>query len=797
VFVPDRLKQQRLDERFDATYQELTTLLENHKKLRELIILSNEYKDFTQGSIPEDAKANFRQEDSEANNSEETQVIARAIQQRNRKINIREYERDIHQIENLRNSLRQYLQERNFENLETTLSEHTRQKLSEAINATEVIFKDTEDFIDKNEKSLKEISSKNAMFKCFRDFAEQFRAAFNAFTIARNDTSMKPQQVLPILKNLDTCRTALSESFQELNNYIVARSALIDSINCADQLRVDIEEYLSHKSPEDISWIENLERYQNIDSHYDKSFNASVHAQAHIENPERTAQQLSDALNSLDDLHDTLSESFKELKDEIEVKREEKIKENIEFSIKGAKQDLLNVSPYLTEEYADIYSQFSEQINQIRDVQAMLKKAYDKAKGEFSKNIVSIDVGHDLQNARNDLSEKVKEHTELLEKVHNIHNCFNKVDKYMKKISPMDIYEEFARIHIPRAAQKFIDIQNGLHNIAERYINPDRISSENFKQTDDQFRWLNENLALLKQVEKALIIKAVELARPKMTQAVASAKQMIEQTNQIRDTHPIEVNQLPKYFPMHFNKVRDSIQEVEKYLDPASGIVNLKDLSDEDLSKLNDAVDLPKYTNRLKDALEIKERLKELLDKYAIKYTGLELNMDWINIDNNSLQDLLAIGGSFQTKDIKSLANMGIQHVVDTREEACDNFKALDERGIKFCRLPAKDETPLTIEQLDEGTQWVKERLDKGERVLIHCEYGIGQSVLLACAVLVRLGITAEEALKKIQSRRPQAKPNDEQWLQLKEFEADSLAKIVLDNFDYTSNPQYPRSCNL
>ncbi|HEY4034464.1 MAG TPA: hypothetical protein VGL94_10930 [Ktedonobacteraceae bacterium] len=66
VFVPDRLKQQRLDQRFDATYQELTTLLENHKKLRELIILSNEYKDFTQGSIPEDAKANFRQEDSES-----------------------------------------------------------------------------------------------------------------------------------------------------------------------------------------------------------------------------------------------------------------------------------------------------------------------------------------------------------------------------------------------------------------------------------------------------------------------------------------------------------------------------------------------------------------------------------------------------------------------------------------------------------------------------------------------------------------------------------------------------------
>jgi protein-tyrosine phosphatase len=142
-----------------------------------------------------------------------------------------------------------------------------------------------------------------------------------------------------------------------------------------------------------------------------------------------------------------------------------------------------------------------------------------------------------------------------------------------------------------------------------------------------------------------------------------------------------------------------------------------------------------------------------------------KLNMSWVT-------DHLAVGGRVRPEDIQPLRRVGITHIVDTRSEYCDDEQALAQEHIELLHLPTRDTFPLTVEQLMQGAAWVQQRMNDGGRVLIHCEHGVGRSVLLTCAVLVYEGMHAHDALQLIQRKRWQAAPNHRQISRLKEFES-------------------------
>jgi hypothetical protein len=141
------------------------------------------------------------------------------------------------------------------------------------------------------------------------------------------------------------------------------------------------------------------------------------------------------------------------------------------------------------------------------------------------------------------------------------------------------------------------------------------------------------------------------------------------------------------------------------------------------------------------------------------------LNMSWVN-------DHLAVGGRIRPGDIKTLALSGVTHVVDTRSEYSDDKDALAKEQIDLLYLPTPDTYPLSIEQLMQGSEWADKHIREGGRVLIHCEHGIGRSVLLTCAVLVYEGMHARDALALVKRKRWQASPNQRQVNRLREFEA-------------------------
>ncbi len=133
-------------------------------------------------------------------------------------------------------------------------------------------------------------------------------------------------------------------------------------------------------------------------------------------------------------------------------------------------------------------------------------------------------------------------------------------------------------------------------------------------------------------------------------------------------------------------------------------------------------------------------------------------------IDLHFLAEGLAVGAHFPMWAAPRLAEEhGITQVVDVRVEACDDEAALALHGIRLLHLPTHDTCALSVRMLRDGVAFVCAALDRGERVLIHCQYGIGRSALLGLCVLVARGLSPLEAIARAKEARPVVSPSPEQ----------------------------------
>ena len=133
--------------------------------------------------------------------------------------------------------------------------------------------------------------------------------------------------------------------------------------------------------------------------------------------------------------------------------------------------------------------------------------------------------------------------------------------------------------------------------------------------------------------------------------------------------------------------------------------------------------------------------------------------------DFHWLTDELAVGGCFPAASGRLLADdHRIGAVVDLRAEHCDDEAALRAAGIDFLHLPTPDLEPATYEHLERGVAFVREHFEAGDRVLIHCQHGIGRSALLALCVLVDQGWPPLDALVHAKDRRECVSPSRSQY---------------------------------
>ncbi len=84
----------------------------------------------------------------------------------------------------------------------------------------------------------------------------------------------------------------------------------------------------------------------------------------------------------------------------------------------------------------------------------------------------------------------------------------------------------------------------------------------------------------------------------------------------------------------------------------------------------------------------------------------------------------------------------------------------------------------MGIAEIGDEARWVIDRLQAGQRVLVHCSAGFNRSVTICCAVLIQLeNLSAEEALNRVREHHPWARPDSHHWLRLRWMAQQSIVR--------------------
>jgi protein-tyrosine phosphatase len=116
--------------------------------------------------------------------------------------------------------------------------------------------------------------------------------------------------------------------------------------------------------------------------------------------------------------------------------------------------------------------------------------------------------------------------------------------------------------------------------------------------------------------------------------------------------------------------------------------------------------------------------------------------------------DDIAISGKPGARDWPRITRADISCVVDLQSEAARDLTKFGLRRYAF-RIPDRGSPPLS--ELSEIVRAVRHELNRGNKILIHCDKGLGRSALVACAVLVDLGFPSTQAYEIVKRGQPSA----------------------------------------
>ncbi len=131
-------------------------------------------------------------------------------------------------------------------------------------------------------------------------------------------------------------------------------------------------------------------------------------------------------------------------------------------------------------------------------------------------------------------------------------------------------------------------------------------------------------------------------------------------------------------------------------------------------------------------------------------------------------RDELLVGAyPLDARDVKLLARLGVRRVLNLAQD--DEYEpgqrsaveaALADADIPETRMELVDYGPLPPETLEAAVRQIVAWLDAGERTYVHCRAGWQRSAAVTAGVVaVYDGVDIDEALRRIQLRKPTAKP--------------------------------------
>jgi hypothetical protein len=107
------------------------------------------------------------------------------------------------------------------------------------------------------------------------------------------------------------------------------------------------------------------------------------------------------------------------------------------------------------------------------------------------------------------------------------------------------------------------------------------------------------------------------------------------------------------------------------------------------------------------------------------------------------------------------LREMGVRLILSMYWQKPD--KVLGEPPIKLQWMPVIDSplTPIPIRVFKRGVQLALPVIEAGDKVLVHCRWGVHRSAAMATCILIAKGYTTEEAIELVKRQRAVARPDD------------------------------------
>lgn len=127
------------------------------------------------------------------------------------------------------------------------------------------------------------------------------------------------------------------------------------------------------------------------------------------------------------------------------------------------------------------------------------------------------------------------------------------------------------------------------------------------------------------------------------------------------------------------------------------------------------------------------------------------------------------LGGQHSLKALEKMKDLGVEGVVNMRTS--QPHRDTIEKMFRYLNLNTIDKTPPKIEDLKVGTQFMKEIIDNGGKVYVHCRMGEGRGPSMVIAYLMSQGDTFAQALSKVKNIRGFINLNKEQTKNLMNFE--------------------------
>ena len=146
------------------------------------------------------------------------------------------------------------------------------------------------------------------------------------------------------------------------------------------------------------------------------------------------------------------------------------------------------------------------------------------------------------------------------------------------------------------------------------------------------------------------------------------------------------------------------------------------------------------------------------------RVTKKPTNFSWL-IDNK----LAGSGMPTTINEINWILNQGVKSIITMTENALPESWVKD---TKYLHVPTEDLSSPDLEKIDEAVDFIHERINNNEPVMVHCAAGIGRTgTVLACYLIKYQKYSAKNAIEKVRKERPGSIQSERQEIVIELYE--------------------------